>query len=59
VRPMKKKQPKSLLTLLDLRSTVERSDQRTSGIDDTLRTHNQEIEDLWKAFDDLVTNPIR
>ena len=56
---MKKKQPKSLLTLLYLRSTVERSDQRTSGIDDTLRTHNQEIEDLWKAFDDLVTNPIR
>jgi hypothetical protein len=45
--------------LLDLRSVVDRADQRTSGIDDALRTHNQEIEDLWKAFDDLVTNPIR
>jgi hypothetical protein len=46
-------------TLLDLRSVVERSDQRTAGIDDALRAHNQEIEDLWKAFDELVTNPIR
>ena len=46
-------------TLLDLRSMVERSDQRTGGIDEALRTHNQEIEDLWEAFDELVTNPIR
>ena len=46
-------------TLLDLRSMVERSDQRTGGIDESLRTHNQEIEDLWEAFDELVTNPIR
>jgi small-conductance mechanosensitive channel len=45
--------------LLDLRSVVERSDQRTAGIDDILRAHNQEIEDLWTAFDELVTNPIR
>jgi hypothetical protein len=45
--------------LLDLRSVVERSDQRTQGIDDTLRTLNQEVEDIWNAYDSLVENPIR
>jgi len=45
--------------LLDLRSVVERSDQRTQGIDETLRTLNQEVEDIWNAYDSLVENPIR
>lgn len=45
--------------LLDLRSTVERSDQRTSGIDDSIRILNQEVEDIWSAYDSLVDNPIR
>jgi len=45
--------------LLDLRSVVERSDQRTQGIDDALRTLNQEVEDIWNAYDSLVENPIR
>lgn len=45
--------------LLDLRSVVERSDQRTQGIDETLRALNQEVEDIWNAYDSLVENPIR
>lgn len=45
--------------LMDLRSTVERSTAITDGIDQKLTTYNIEIEDLWKAFDDLVKNPIR
>lgn len=45
--------------LLDLRSVVERSDQRTEGIDELLQRHSQEIEDIWNAYDSLVENPIR
>lgn len=45
--------------LLDLRSVVERSDQRTEGIEETFRTLSQEVEDIWNAYDSLVENPIR
>ena len=45
--------------LLDLRSIVERSDQRTANIDEAIRTLNQEVNDIWKAYDSLVENPIR
>lgn len=45
--------------LLDMRSVVERSDQRTAGIDEVIRTLNQEVEDIWNAYDSLVENPIR
>jgi hypothetical protein len=45
--------------LLDMRSVVERSDQRTAGIDEIIRTLNQEVEDIWNAYDSLVENPIR
>jgi len=45
--------------LLDLRSVVERSDQRTAGIDEAIRTLNQEVNDIWEAYDSLVENPIR
>lgn len=45
--------------LLDLRSIVERSDQRTAGIDEAIRTLNQEVNDIWEAYDSLVENPIR
>lgn len=46
-------------TLMDLRSKVDRSATVTDGIGDKLDTYDMEIEDLWKAFDDLVKNPIR
>jgi len=45
--------------LLDMRSIVERSDQRTANIDEVIRTLNQEVEDIWNADDSLVENPIR
>ena len=45
--------------LLDLRSVVERSDQRTANIDEAIRTLNQEVNDIWDAYDSLVENPIR
>ena len=46
-------------TLMDLRSKVEKGATVTDGIGDKLETYDMEIEDLWKAFDDLVKNPIR
>lgn len=46
-------------TLLDLRSKVERSSTVTDGLGNKLATYEMEIEDLWKAFDELVKNPIR
>lgn len=46
-------------TLMDLRSKVERGATVTDSIGDKLETYDMEIEDLWKAFDDLVKNPIR
>jgi predicted RNase H-like nuclease (RuvC/YqgF family) len=45
--------------LMDLRSKVEKSESVTSGIDAKLEKYNAEIEDLWKAMDDLVRNPMR
>ena len=46
-------------TLMDLRSKVEKGATVTDGIGDKLEAYDMEIEDLWKAFDDLVKNPIR
>lgn len=46
-------------TLLDLRSRVDRSSTITDGLGEKLRRYDTEIEDLWKAFDDLSRNPIR
>jgi len=46
-------------TLMDLRSTVEKGATVTDNIGDKLEAYDMEIEDLWKAFDDLVKNPIR
>ena len=45
--------------LLDLRSSVEKSDAITSGIKDQLDKYDRDIEDLWKAMDDLSKNPIQ
>ena len=46
-------------TLMDLRSKVEKGATVTDGIGDKLEAYDMEIEDLLKAFDDLVKNPIR
>lgn len=45
-------------TLLDLRSQVERSTTITEGIGDKLDTFSTEIDDIWKAYDSLVANPL-
>lgn len=45
--------------LLDLRSSVEKSDAITSGLKDKLDKYDRDIEDLWKAMDDLAKNPIQ
>lgn len=46
-------------TLLDLRSQVDRSTTITDNIGDDVTRFNTEINDLWKAFDELSTNPLR
>ena len=45
--------------LLDLRSKVEKSETITNGLGDKLDRYNAEIEDLWKAFDEAVKNPLK
>ena len=45
--------------LMNLRSVVEKSDSVTSGLQGKLEKYDTEIEDLWKAMDDLVRNPMR
>lgn len=45
--------------LLDLRSMVEKSDAVTSGLAGKLDRYDAEIEDLWKAMDDLQRNPLK
>lgn len=45
--------------LLDLRSKVEKSETITSGLDGTLDRHTEEIEDIWKALDELAKNPLK
>lgn len=45
-------------TLLDLRTRVERSTAITDNIGDDLDTLNTEVNDLWKAFDELSSNPL-
>ena len=46
-------------TLLDLRSQVDRSTTITDNIGDDVTRFNTEINDLWKAFEELSTNPLR
>lgn len=45
-------------TLLDLRSQVEKSTTITDNLDNELKTINTEINDIWKAYDSLVDNPL-
>lgn len=44
--------------LLDLRSKVERSETITSRLDGSLAKYDTEINDLWKAVDELSKNPL-
>lgn len=45
--------------LLDLRSQVDKSTTITDGLGDKLDRYDQEIEDIWKAYDSLVENPLK
>lgn len=45
--------------LLDLRSLVEKSDTVANELKGKLDKYDTEIEDLWKAMDELVRNPMR
>ena len=40
--------------LMDLRSMVEKSDGVTSGLQGKLEKYDAEIEDIWKAIDELA-----
>ena len=44
--------------LLDLRSQVERSTGITDSLGDKLEKYQTEIDDIWKAYDSLVDNPL-
>lgn len=44
--------------LLDLRSQVDKATTITGGLGDTLDTLKTEIDDIWKAYDELVDNPL-
>ena len=45
-------------TLLDLRSQVEKSTTITDGLDDSIDTLKTEVDDIWKAYNSLVDNPL-
>jgi|TARA_B110000977_G_scaffold21189_1_gene25313 glycine cleavage system H lipoate-binding protein len=44
--------------LLDLRSQVDKATTITDGLGDTLDTLQTEVDDIWKAYDALVDNPL-
>ena len=44
--------------LLDLRSQVDKATTITDGLGDTLDTLQTEVDDIWKAYDELVDNPL-
>lgn len=44
--------------LLDLRSQVDKATTVTDSLDDTLKTLQTEIDDIWDAYDELVENPL-
>lgn len=44
--------------LLDLRSKIDKATTITDGLGDKLDLYDQEIEDIWKAYDELVDNPL-
>jgi len=44
--------------LLDLRSQVDKATTITDGLGNTLDTLETEVNDIWKAYDELVDNPL-
>jgi len=44
--------------LLDLRSQVDKATTITDGLGDTLDTLQTEVDDIWIAYDELVSNPL-
>ncbi len=44
--------------LLDLRSQVDKATTITDGLGDTLDTLQTEVDDIWKADDELADNPL-
>ena len=44
--------------LLDLRSQVDKATTITDGLGDTLDVLQTEVDDIWKAYDSLVDNPL-
>ena len=44
--------------LLDLRSQVDKDTTITDGLGDTLDVLQTEIDDIWKAYDELADNPL-
>ena len=44
--------------LLDLRSQVDKATTITSGIGDKLEVLQTEVDDIWKAYDELASNPL-
>ena len=44
--------------LLDLRSQVDKATAVTDNLDDTLEVLETEIDDIWRAYDELVDNPL-
>lgn len=45
--------------LLDLRSKIDKATTITDGLGDKLDIYDQEIDDIWKAYDSLVENPLQ
>lgn len=45
-------------TLLDMRSQVDRATTITDGLGDKLDVIDQEIDDIWEAYDFLKDNPL-
>jgi hypothetical protein len=44
--------------LLDLRSQVDKATTITDGLGNTLDTLQIEVDDIWKAYDELADNPL-
>jgi hypothetical protein len=44
--------------LLDLRSQVDKATTITDGIGDKLDVIQTEIDDIWKAYDEMSSNPL-
>jgi hypothetical protein len=44
--------------LLDLRSQVDKATTITDGIGDKLDVLQTEVDDIWKAYDEMVKNPL-